>query len=1299
MRTPPSFTGSPPRPLTAGMLESSTPNLEADDMEYSMDDSQNFGRRTEEDNNSRLNLTDGLMGDMTGDRDSIGSVSTAEKRRKRRKGPSRVSTEDLRMTRPSGLSPQHRASEALPSLGVVSPTGANGGAFFGFKGDGPSVLEHAYNKEFPAGAGHTAAAIKKKKKKKEKSGPKGNVFQRDSPNAKKSLRSFLLNFTDDRDWTIMGSLNLHQHSLDTGHPITNAMVQEVCSMHPGLTSLDLTKCDSVTDVGLWAIARHCTGLKQLTLSQCGGITNIGLRSLAMKCTSIEKLDFTKCENLDDHALRVIAAGMWGLRVFTLTGCNNITDSGVAEVARCCHKLRILDVSDCEKIGEYGDKALLEVGKYCHELETLNMFGCKHVADAGIKAIANGCRELKELRLTGCRELSGLAVKSLSSQCTKLVNLSIANCQKIENKDLIKLAKGCSKLQNLDISECNNITAKGLQTLARECKEMVTLNLSKCSNVDDDALKVLAMGCEGLRNLDLSGCQSVSEVGIREIAHGCTGIGYLNVTGCRSISRRFLMHLINEMQFSDPAHTYFGYQPKPDADELRRKAKELQEMSKAAISVQRVIRGTLARGGVREIRRAWIIQHQLPKAQAWVRGFLRRRTWYKTLRDRLEHWAASTIRATWRGLQDRRFVKKMLKVKSVYDDREEKSKDIQRLYRGLKGRQFTQKLRDEVARRELMEAQERARLERAATIIERSRRGYVARVLTEELRKERERMRALELLRIKCTRLIQRIYRGFLGREAARRAREAKEFYELQWKCARKLQACWRGKLGRDKARVLREFRDYQRAVNAATKIQSAWRGFRGKYMGKVAASLAGLRNLEQTAAKKIQSCFRAKQGREKAKEKRDALAETLKRMRAVQICQRIFRGHKGREKSAVQKALKKLEHRAKPLFAKLKNEEVELVVVKEKIEHVQGVLEPLSKDTKELEKEIALILRSKAKYWDSDRISGAPQRFVTDWLKIRLDEKLTESRDRVEELEDQVAELQIKEREKLRHIRHISRELVPLTTGTIDKTKHDRTQYLRWKVRTEKAASTLIQRKFRGHWIRSAVYAQDRDFWIEDYDTTTGQNLYINTWSNETRWRKPLSMKFNEEFNLSQKQGGSNEELVKAGGWVQMKDVQRQLTYYFNNSANAYRWTEPTEFENEDEETNSDWFDAQDTDALVINSFPTGKEIGVWTEMCENDVGEIFYANKFTGEARWSLSPRSAFKKPTKAEEQALVAKQNGAFAEVEGEYPGEGDEEEEITIGEWTRIVGTEGVFYMHANGEDSQWDPPEEFAAQGYT
>lgn len=185
--------------------------------------------------------------------------------------------------------------------------------------------------------------------------------------------------------------------------------------------------------------------------------------------------------------------------------------------------------------------------------------------------------------------------------------------------------------------------------------------------------------------------------------------------------------------------------------------------------------------------------------------------------------------------------------------------------------------------------------------------------------------------------------------------------------------------------------------------------------------------------------------------------------------------------------------------------------------------------------------------------------------------------------------------------------------------------------------------------------------------------------------RSLLSSQLAERFNLAAKQGKVNgADLRRAGGWLEMKDAQHNLTYFYNNSSQLYRWSEPAEFEEEGADTNSDWFDAQDTESLVANSGPTGRDIGFWKELAEQDVGETFYAHKLSGEVRWSLSPRSAFNKghveEPKPEVEELV-------------------EEEEVIIGLWARVVDTSGVFYFNDETEESQWDPPQEFIDAGYT
>ncbi len=53
---------------------------------------------------------------------------------------------------------------------------------------------------------------------------------------------------------------------DIGDLVSNVTVQELCVVHPQLTRLDLSQCKLVTDVGLWAIAKHCLLLNNLILT-------------------------------------------------------------------------------------------------------------------------------------------------------------------------------------------------------------------------------------------------------------------------------------------------------------------------------------------------------------------------------------------------------------------------------------------------------------------------------------------------------------------------------------------------------------------------------------------------------------------------------------------------------------------------------------------------------------------------------------------------------------------------------------------------------------------------------------------------------------------------------------------------------------------------------------------------------------------------------------------------------------------------------------------------------------------------
>ena len=89
------------------------------------------------------------------------------------------------------------------------------------------------------------------------------------------MNAMLRNFCEDPSCEIKTDISLHQYAVDTGKEVTNATVQELCIIQPNMIRLDMSHCEKVTDVGLWAIARHCKKIQSLVLAGCHQITDIG----------------------------------------------------------------------------------------------------------------------------------------------------------------------------------------------------------------------------------------------------------------------------------------------------------------------------------------------------------------------------------------------------------------------------------------------------------------------------------------------------------------------------------------------------------------------------------------------------------------------------------------------------------------------------------------------------------------------------------------------------------------------------------------------------------------------------------------------------------------------------------------------------------------------------------------------------------------------------------------------------------------------------------------------------------------
>ncbi|CAM9101386.1 unnamed protein product [Hapterophycus canaliculatus] len=928
-----------------------------------------------------------------------------------------------------------------------------------------------------------------------------------------SIRSFLLNFLEERDCSIKKRLDLYVHQTETGRPVTDAVVQEVCKLRPDMIGLSLRDCTEVTDVGLWCIARHTTALRELNISGCQSVTNIGLRSLAICCDKMEQLDFTSCTRLTDLGLRVLGGGCWSLKSLTLEGCAHVSDTGVAELAKMSTGLTYLNISRCERVGEYGDRALIQLGRSCHQLKGLDAFGCSHAQDPGLLSVARGCPKLEKLMLTGCGGITGKSVRALARGCSTLRDLSLSGCGGVGNGDLRELAKGCTSLRHLNIAECAQVDAQGLAALAGGLKNLTELDVGGCQRVDDSALRALCS--MNAQFLNLSGCAAITETGVAGIAMNCTALSSLNVTGCPGIGRRFMAELCHSMKFSEPAQAYFGFQPRKNAKELLAKKEAMNRRMVAAIVVQANMRGRLARGRANIVRRNWVIKTRLAKAQAIIRGYFARK-WYRAWRAQVrEHRAAASIQATWRMLGDRRTAERLRKEKVFREMGQSLATRIQAGWWGHRGRVRMQEIRAIRARRLLLEARLQARKERAAIMIQSNLRRFFAQTELAGLRRLRDESLAREKREKSATVLIQSVARMREGRAVLTLLKARRDLKILEWEMALKVQAAWRGRMAKMVAfsmRILQASTARQRA--AAITIQSFWRAVRARHLTTIQRAMFKIRQIQE-----IQRVYRGFKGRLRAKARKSVFEADLGREAAAMAIEKIFRGHKGRERFECKQHLRSLEDEARPLLLKLDELTEKAVQLSDRMRYLAKSAEPLRAEHRTIREELFHIRHTTDKYTDSDKarrdtrnlINGCRQRFLTKFLKVRLVEVKRTVEERLEKLEAEAIEVEVKERRNTRILRQTERELIPLGKGTVEKVKLLRTARLRKKVRSQRSGARTIQRTFRGWRVRRAINSWYRDYWIESEDAATGDVYYVNTWNQEIRWVKPLEISLFED--------------------------------------------------------------------------------------------------------------------------------------------------------------------------------------------
>lgn len=111
-----------------------------------------------------------------------------------------------------------------------------------------------------------------------------------------------------------------------------------------LTKLDISWCDRVSDQSISKIANNLLHLRHIGLSETK-ITDYSLHELSKNCIKLESIQLAKCDNIsDDGMASIVERCASRLKHLNVASCDRVTDKCVQNIVEHCSELETLDVS-------------------------------------------------------------------------------------------------------------------------------------------------------------------------------------------------------------------------------------------------------------------------------------------------------------------------------------------------------------------------------------------------------------------------------------------------------------------------------------------------------------------------------------------------------------------------------------------------------------------------------------------------------------------------------------------------------------------------------------------------------------------------------------------------------------------------------------------------------------------------------------------------------------------------------------------------------------------------------------------
>ncbi|KAA3678178.1 F-box and leucine-rich repeat protein 4 [Paragonimus westermani] len=140
--------------------------------------------------------------------------------------------------------------------------------------------------------------------------------------------------------------------------------------NPGLRSLNLWRCTTVSAVGIEHIANSCRLLEELDVGWCLTIaltqeTNNCIVRLVQQCGCIRQLHLTGTSLLNSEELIFVGRRLGTqLEQLNISGSQHVTSSAVALLLNHCPRLRLLDISFCAQVQLHSVIHLRQLFPFC-----------------------------------------------------------------------------------------------------------------------------------------------------------------------------------------------------------------------------------------------------------------------------------------------------------------------------------------------------------------------------------------------------------------------------------------------------------------------------------------------------------------------------------------------------------------------------------------------------------------------------------------------------------------------------------------------------------------------------------------------------------------------------------------------------------------------------------------------------------------------------------------------------------------------------------------------------------------------